>query len=814
MKFGHFDDLKKEYVIETPNTPYPWINYLGNEAFFSMISNTCGGYSFYRDARLRRITRFRYNNVPLDDGGRYFYIKDGDTVWSPGFRPMRTPLDKYECRHGMGYTIIHGEKNGITADCTFFVPLNYDGEIQKVALTNNTNSAKEIKLHSFVEFALWDGLDDQTNFQRNLSVGEVEVEGNVIYHKTEYRERRDHFAFYSVNTDICGFDTDREDFLGIYNGFDHPVTICETEPQNSIAVGWAPIGSHCINVKLDVGQTKEFVFILGYVENAEDKKWTALNVINKEKAYAMIKAFDTAEKADKALEELKSYWNDLLSIYTIKSEDEKLDRTVNIWNQYQTMITFNMSRSASYFESGIGRGMGFRDSNQDLLGFVHLAPERAKQRIIDLASTQLEDGGAYHQYQPLTKKGNDELGGNFGDDPMWLVASTAAYIKETGDLGILEEMVPYDNNEDLADTLFDHLRRAFYHVVNNKGPHELPLIGRADWNDCLNLNCMSKTVGESFQRTEKTDCKTAESLMIAGQFVYYGRDFEKICRLVGKTEEAEAAKGHIAAMEQAVIKHGWDGEWFLRAYDHFSRPIGSKNCEDGKIFIESQGWCSMAEIGKDQGMNIKSLDSCWKHLATPYGFVVLDPPYSRYNHEIGEIGSFIPGYKENGGVFCHNNPWLMCAETIARRGDNAFEMYKRIAPGYVEEFSDVHRLEPYVYAQMVGGKPAYAKKPGEAKNSFLTGTAAWNFVAISQFILGIRPDYDGLVIDPCIDHNMNEFRIIRKFRGNTYEITVKNPNKVCCGVSKMIVDGNEVLGNVLKPTAFGDFHKVEVTLGE
>ncbi len=778
-----------------------------------MISNTCGGYSFYRDAKLRRITRFRYNNVPLDDGGRYFYIKDGDTVWSPGYRPMRTPLDKYECRHGMGYTVVHGEKNGITADCTFFVPLNYDGEIQKVALANNTNEAKEITLHSFVEFALWDGLDDQTNFQRNLSVGEVEVEGNVIYHKTEYRERRNHFAFYSVNTDICGFDTDREDFLGIYNGFDHPETVCETGPKNSVAVGWAPVGSHCINITLAASETKELVFILGYVENVDDKKWTSLNVINKEKAYAMIKAFDTAAKADAALNELKAYWDNLLSIFTIKSEDEKLDRTVNIWNQYQTMITFNMSRSASYFESGIGRGMGFRDSNQDLLGFVHLAPERARQRIIDLASTQLTDGGAYHQYQPLTKKGNDELGGNFGDDPMWLVASTAAYIKETGDLHILNEMVPYDNNDELADTLFDHLRRAFYHVVNNKGPHGLPLIGRADWNDCLNLNCMSKTVGESFQRTEKTDCKTAESLMIAGQFVYYGRDFEKICRLLGKTEEANAAKEHIAAMEQAVIKHGWDGEWFLRAYDHFSRPIGSKNCEDGKIFIESQGWCSMAEIGKEQGMNIKALDSCWKHLATPYGFVVLDPPYSRYNHEIGEIGSFIPGYKENGGVFCHNNPWLMCAETIARRGDNAFEMYKRIAPGYVEEFSDIHRLEPYVYAQMVGGKPAYAKKPGEAKNSFLTGTAAWNFVAISQFILGIRPDYDGLVIDPCIDHNMTEFHITRKFRGSTYEITVKNPNKVCCGVSKMLVDGKEVSGNIIKPTAYGETHTVEVILG-
>lgn len=810
MKFGHFDDAKKEYIIETPDTPYPWINYLGNETFFTLISNTAGGYSFYKDARMRRITRFRYNNVPMDDGGKYFYIKDGEDVWSPGYRPVRTPIENYSCRHGMGYTVIHGEKNSIAADCVYFVPLKTDAEIQKISLSNNSNAKKELNLHSFVEFALWDGLDDQTNFQRNLSVGEVEVEGNVIYHKTEYRERRNHYAFYSVNTDISGFDTDREDFLGIYNGFDHPETVFEGKPKNSVAVGWAPCGSHCIKVSLNPGETKTFIFMLGYAENPVDKKWTDVNVINKEKAYAMIERFNTTEKVDAALSELAEYWDNLLSVYKIESGDDKLNRMVNIWNQYQTMVTFNFSRSASYFESGIGRGMGFRDSSQDVLGFVHLEPERARQRILDLAATQLPDGGAYHQYQPLTKKGNMDIGGNFGDDPMWLVAAACAYIKETGDYGILDEIVPFDNNDDLADTMFNHLHRSFYHVVNNRGPHNLPLIGRADWNDCLNLNCMSVTSGESFQTTEKTDCKTAESLMIAGQFVYYGREYEKLCRLIGKLDEADSANKHIKDMEEAVIKSGWDGEWFLRAYDHFSRPIGSSKCDEGKIFIESQGWCSMAEIGKDRNMPIKALDSSWKHLSTKYGFVVLDPPYSRYNHEIGEIGSFIPGYKENGGVFCHNNPWLMCAETIARRGDNAFDMYKRIAPAYIEDISEIHRLEPYAYAQMVGGK--YAKKPGEAKNSWLTGTAAWNFVAISQFILGIRPDFEGLIVDPCCEHNM-EFKVTRKYRGNTFKITVKNPDSVCCGVSKMIVDGKEVAGNILKPTSAGDVHEVEVILG-
>ena len=813
MRFGHFDDKNKEYVIETPDTPYPWINYLGNETFFSLISNTAGGYSFFKDARLRRITRYRYNNVPMDDGGRYFYIKDGDTVWNPGFKPTRTPLDKYECRHGMGYTVIHGEKNGISADCTFFVPLNYDGEVQKITITNNTNGIKKLKLHSFLEFCLWDALDDQTNFQRNFSIGEVEIEGNVIYHKSEYRERRNHFSFYSVNADICGYDTDREDFLGIYNGYDHPATVFESKPKNSKAVGWAPIGSHCIDVELKPNESKVFVFVLGYVENPDNKKWTALNVINKEKAYKMIERFDTVEKVDSALDELKNYWDNLLSTFMLASKDEKLNRMVNIWNQYQTMVTFNLSRSASFFESGIGRGMGFRDSSQDLLGFVHIAPERAKERVADLAATQLRDGGAYHQYQPLTKKGNDAAGENFGDDPMWLVAAVAAYIKETGDIEFLNQIVPFENNDALADTMFEHIKRSFYHVVNNKGPHGLPLIGRADWNDCLNLNCHSTTPGESFQTTGDGKGTVAESLMIAGQFVYYGRDFEKICRIIGKTDEAEKAHKHIKAIEDAVVKSGWDGEWYLRAYDFKSRPIGTKNSSDGKIFIESQGWCSMAEIGKDKGMPIKSLDSAWKYLATPYGFVVLDPPFSKYDPDIGEIGSFIPGYKENGGVFCHNNPWLICAETIARRGDNAFEIYKRIAPAYIEDISEIHRLEPYVYAQMVGGKPEFAKKQGEAKNSWLTGTAAWNLVAISQFILGIRPDYDGLIIDPCCQHDM-EYTVTRKFRGNTFIINVKNPNRVCCGVTKMTVDGKTVEGNILIPTNKGDVHKVEVTLGK
>jgi cellobiose phosphorylase len=576
MKFGYFDDNNREYVITDPKTPYPWINYLGNEDFFSLISNTAGGYAFYKDAKFRRITRYRYNNVPTDAGGRYFYIKDGDTVWSPGWKPMKTPLDKYECRHGMNYTSIEGEKDGISAKVLFFVPLKTWAEVQKLTLTNHSNEVKKLKLFSFVEWALWNAATDMENFQRNFSTGEVEIEGSVIYHKTEYKERRNHFAYYSVNAPINGYDTDRETFFGLYNGFDEPQTVLAGQPTMSEAHGWSPVASHYIEVALQPGESKDFVFVLGYVENQQEDKWESKNIINKTKAKATIEKFNTAAKVDAAWDELRAYWDDLLSIYSIKTGEEKLDRMVNIWNQYQCMITFNFSRSASFFESGIGRGMGFRDSNQDLIGFVHQIPGRARERIIDIASTQFPDGGCYHQYQPLTKRGNNDIGGGFNDDPMWLILGTVSYIKETGDFGILDEMVPFDNNMSVARTLFDHLTVSFDHVVNNLGPHGLPLIGRADWNDCLNLNCFSNDPNESFQTTEnKTEGTKAESVMIAGLFVLYGRDYVELCNKLRKTNEAARAQKHVDTMVEAVKRYGWDGEWFLRAYDYYGNKIGS-----------------------------------------------------------------------------------------------------------------------------------------------------------------------------------------------------------------------------------------------
>lgn len=810
MKFGHFDDVQKEYVITTPKTPLPWINYLGCKDFFSIISNTEGGYSFYKDAKLLRLTRYRYNNVPLDNNGKYYYIKDGDTIWNPGWQPTKTELDSYECRHGIGYSRFTGSKNGIEASVLAFVPMNDNCEINQVTLKNLSDKEKSFSLFSYVEWCLWNADDDMKNFQRNFSTGEVEVVDSTIFHKTEYRERRNHYAIFSVNAKIDAFETSRDEFLGAYNGADAPAAVKAGKLNSTFASGWSPIASHQINLTLKPGEVKIFNFVLGYIENPEDDKWESYGVINKKPAYAMLEKYKTNDGVKKAFDELKAYWDELLSIYHVESSNDKVDRMVNIWNQYQCMVTFNMSRSASYYESGIGRGMGFRDSCQDLLGFVHLIPDRARERIIDIASTQFVDGSAYHQYQPLTKKGNSDIGSGFNDDPLWLIAGTSAYIRETGDTSILDEIVPYDNDMSVATTLMEHLKRSFDYIVNHKGPHKLPLIGRADWNDCLNLNCFSEHPGESFQTFGPSEGPVAESVFIGGMFVKYGKEYAELASLRGDEKESAYALDEVKKMYDAVSTAGWDGKWFVRAYDAYSNKVGSDECEEGKIYIEPQGFCVLAGIGVEEGFAKTALDSVKERLDSKYGIMILQPAYTRYHLELGEISSYPPGYKENAGIFCHNNPWVSIAETVIGRGDRAFEIYKKTCPAYVEEFSEIHRTEPYIYCQMVAGKDA--KFHGEGKNSWLTGTAAWTFVNISQYILGVYPTHNGLSIDPCIPKDFGDFKLTRKYRGVTYHIEVTT-NGVEKGVKELIVDGVKADGTVIPYDASKKDVNVKVIMG-
>lgn len=810
MQYGYFDDKRKEYVITNPATPWPWINYLGSSDFFSLISQTGGGYSFYRDARLRRLIRYRYNSVPIDTGGRYFYIKDGDTVWNPGWKPVKQEVEKYECRHGMGYTIISSELKGLKVEITFLVPSNGDNcELQKVVMTNTGSSDKSFQLYSLQEFCLWNAWDDQTNFQRNYSTGEVEIHDSAIYHKTEYRERRNHYAWYSANRPVDGYDTDRDTFLGMYNGYETPETVFAGCSGNSVASGWSPIASHRFDMKIKAGKSESIIFQLGYAEVDPSEKWEAPGKINRTPAEKLQNIYNSTESFDRAFDDLKGHWETLLSSFSLNCPEEKVNRMVNIWNQYQCTVTYNMARSASFFESGIGRGIGFRDTSQDMLGCVHEFPERVKTRLLDVAATQFSDGSAYHQFQPLTKKGNADVGGDFNDDPLWLIMGICRYIKETGDFDILKEKVPFDDLPDIPESIGVHLERSFSFTQNNLGPHGLPLIGRADWNDCLNLNCYSDNPDESFQTTTNSEGRVAESLMIAGMFVYIGKEYADLLLQTGRKDKAEKALKAITEMEESVKEHGWDGYWYLRAYDAGGKKVGSRENKDGRIFIESQGFCCMAGIGRKEGLPQKALKSVNEELATEHGIMILQPAYQDYGIHLGEVSSYPPGYKENAGIFCHNNPWIIIGETMEGNGERAFDYYRRICPAYREEISDIHRTEPYVYAQMIAGRDAV--RHGEAKNSWLTGTASWNFVAISQWILGIRPDWKGLIIDPCFPAGWQEFSVVRKFRGTSYNIHVKNPEGICRGVKSLVINGEKLDGNRI-PLADRDC-EVTVILG-
>jgi cellobiose phosphorylase len=811
MRYGFFDDARREYVITRPDTPLPWINYLGNRDYFALISNTAGGYSFFKDARLRRITRYRYNSTPADVGGRYIYLREDKTgeFWSPTWQPTQNDLETYSCRHGLGYTVISSQYRQIQVQIQYFVPLGENLEIWDVSIVNLRENPARLSVFSAIEFCLWDAWDDQTNFQRNLNIGEVEVHDGVIYHKSEYRERRDHFAYFACSEPLLGFDTQREDFLGSYRGWDNPSVVASGKSRDSIAHGWSPIGSHHLCLTLEPGKSQRVSFILGYQENPREHKFDppGSQNINKEAVRTVLARYAQGGQIDLAIEKLRAYWGRLLDVCHVQLPDEHANRMANVWNPYQCMVTFNLSRSASYYESGISRGLGFRDSNQDLLGCVHMVPERARERILDLASTQLANGGAYHQYQPLTKRGNHAVGSNFNDDPLWLVLATAAYLKETGDFTILEALAPYENRPGTEQKLYKHLQRSLEYTLHRLGPHGLPLIGRADWNDCLNLNTFSKDPDESFQTAASKDGRVAESIFIAGLFTLAAQEMAAIAGHYGLGEDQARYEQLAAQMEAATLAHGWDGGWFLRAYDDFGDKVGSVDCQEGQIYVEPQGICVMAGMGLEDGKARKALGAVLDKLATAHGIMLLQPAYSRYYLRLGEISSYPPGYKENGGVFCHNNPWIVIAETKLGNGDQAFDYYLRVNPSAREGISHIHRCEPYIYAQMIAGREAPSH--GEAKNSWLTGTAAWNYVAITQWILGVRPTYQGLMVDPVIPKSWPGFEMERQFRGVSHLIkaTRVGPGNAI----SLCVDGEPVGGKVV-PLLARERVKVEVTI--
>lgn len=783
MKYGCFDKENKEYVITQPDTPLPWINYLGAEEYCALISNTAGGYSFYKDPKERRLLRYRYNNVPQDRGGRYLYIRDNENrdYWSVSWQPVLKNLEKYkyECRHGLGYTVISSEYSGISIKTTYFVPLGENLEIWMTEVKNPGKENRDLSLFSFVEFCLWDALNDMTDYQYNLNIGQTEVKDNIICHLSRYRVEKNLVGYFAcANAKPKGFDTQRKDFMGNYGDWSAPRAVVEGKMHNSLACGWAPVGAQMFNLKLKPGQTKTFIFVLGFTEDIKEPP-------------KKIEKFNTPETIEKELAKLKKYWEANLNKFSVQSEDPELDLMVNTWNQYQCLTTFNWSRSASYYESGIGRGMGFRDSNQDTLGFVHMIPEKVKERIIDLASNQFEDGSAYHQYSPLTKKGN---GSGYSDDHLWLLVSVPAYVKETGDLRFLETEVPYVGGE--KGTIYEHLARAINFTLTHCGPHQLPKIYFADWNDCLNL-----THGK----------EKAESVMVAQMAVYGAREMARMAELINKKADVKKHNDIAEDLQKRINKKAWDGNWYLRAFDEDEEPMGSAKNKEGQIYLETQAWGVISSTA-DKGRALKCMESVRKHLFTRHGIMLMSPPYSTFIPKYGSIGVYPPGLKENGAIFCHPNPWAMIAECILGRGDIAYEYYKAIQPAARNEIADLHKTEPYVYCQMIAGKPH--PDFGEGKNSWLTGSACWNFVAASQWILGIRPDYHGLLIDPCIPKSWKGFQVKRIFRGSTYYITVRNEGQVSKGIKSITLDNKRLPSNLIPPDkARGKEHHVEVIIG-
>ncbi len=815
MKYGHFDDSRREYVILRPDTPLPWINYLGGSLLTGIISNTGGGYTFHRDARLRRLTRYRYNNVPVDGNGRCIYIRDNadGAYWSPTWQPTRRALDSYVCRHGLGYTVIRGARAGIEAETTYFVPLDRALEVWSMRIANRRDVDVDLSLYSAVEFCLWNALDDATNYQRNLNIAEVTVDGSTIVHRTEYRERRNHFATFSCSEALAGFETQRDAFLGAYRGWNEPIAVENGTSTGSISVGGFPVGVHHVRLHLRANEEKRVVFVLGYHEGPP-KRGDGSDRMSPDLAEArrVVAEYVVPARVDESLERLRKHWERKLSALQVTTPDPHFDRMINTWNPYQCAITFHVSRSASRYESGIGRGIGFRDANQDLLGCVQMIPDQARRRILDLASAQLVSGGAYHQYQPLTRQGNDAIGDGFNDDPLWLIYATSAYIKETADWAILDEQVPYGDEAQTIEPLYAHLVRAADYTLERLGPHALPLIGRADWNDCLNLNSHSIVPDEPFQTMPVHDGKTAESVFIAGLFCLAGDDLGEIARRRNDRAVVEHLREGLAATRSAIDRSGWDGEWFLRAYDADGAEVGSHKNDEGRIFIEPQAMCPMAGVGLEDGRAASALDAVDRQLLTEHGYIMLQPAYTSYRPSLGEISSYPPGYKENASVFCHTNPWVAIAQCRLGRARAAWHTMLRINPSKREGITEIHRCEPYVYAQTIVGRDG--SDHGRARNSWLTGTASWAFVAVTQWILGIRPTFDGLAIDPCIPSEMLEYRVVRRFRGATYDIQVMNPAGAGRGIRSVLIDGKAHVGSTLPVFADGMTHIVEVTLGE
>ena len=788
MKFGYFDDANKEYVITSPRTPYPWINYLGTQDFFSLISNTAGGYSFYKDARLRRITRYRYNNVPIDMGGRYFYINDNGTIWNPGWSPVKTELDEYQCRHGMGYTIITGKKNDLKAEVTFFVPQNYAGEVQQVVLTNEGSEEKTFSFFSFEEWCLWDAQDDCTNFQRNFSTGRVEVVGSTIYHKTEYRDRRDHFAFYTVNDEIDGYDTDRDAFIGLYNGFHNPQAVEAGKANNSFADGWSPIASHYKEITLAPGESKDFAFIVGMKDN--------------DAANAVIAGYaDPAAACQKELDELIEYWHSKLNNFQVHTPSDSFNNMVNTWNAYQCFMTFIWSRAASFSYCGLRNGYGYRDTVQDIQGVIHLAPEMALEKIRFMLSAQVDNGGglplvkfthnAGHEDTPDDPSYVQETGhpAYRADDALWLFPTVYKYIAESGNLDFIDEVIPFANKDE--GTVYEHLKRAIDFSMNRLGDNGMPAGLWADWNDCLRLG------------------KRGESTFVAMQLYYAMTVIKYFAEMKDDAEYIDYINSIQYKMGETIQEKCWEDDRFIRGYKEGGQVIGSKNDPEASMWLNPQSWAVISGLATRKQSEI-ALESVHRELNTEYGVRLMFPPYREHAFDGALMLLFNAGTKGNAGIFSQPQGWIILAEALMGHGNRAFEYFNESSPASMNDKAEIRKLEPYCHGQFTEsvGSPF----EGRAHVHWLTGTASTCMVGCVEGIMGMRPDFGGIKIAPSVPSDWKEFEIEKMFRGKKLSIKVQNPDGHESGFQSLTLNGEKLEANYIPADKLADTNDIVLVM--
>jgi len=798
MQYGYFDDINKEYVITRPDTPRSWSNYLGSTEYGAIITNNAGGYSFYKSAAQGRFTRLRFNSVPMDQPGRYIYLHDHENgdYWSASWQPVGKPLDAYksECRHGSAYTIISSEYAGIRAETSYFVPLGSNYECWRVRLTNATNKPRRLSAFTYVEYAgNWSSYDDLINLQYTQHIVKMSVADNIIDHGTnvnipempdnfQEKDQGRHTFLALVGSEVSGYDTDRTSFIGTYRSYSNPLVVEQGQCTNSLAAGDNGCGVLQTRIRLEPGETREFLVIMGVGAATQEGRRAAAE-------------FSNLAKVDEELTRLKEHWHARIAGLTAVTPDPEFNSMLNMWSPFNCLMTYSWSRAASLIYAGERDGLGYRDTVQDMLGVMHAIPEEARPRLELMITGQVSTGGAMpvvkqfaHRPGFETPPRDDEYR---ADDCLWLFNAIPAYVKETGDLSFYcNHSLPYADEGE--DTVLRHMKRAILFNMKRSGAHGLPCGLSADWNDCIRL-------GEQ-----------GESVFVAFQLRYALAVYLEVTHLLALAEEESWARHNLDHIDQQIGDHAWDGDWYLRAYRADGFKFGSRESNEGSIFLTPQSWAVLSGHASPERA-ARAMQSVQDRLATEYGLMICDPPYVDTDYNVMRAALFNTGMKENGSIFTHTQGWAVIAETMLGHGDLAWQYFRATLPAAWNTKAEIREIEPYVYCQFTHSK--YSPRFGASRVPWLSGSAAWSFFTATQHILGIQPDYAGLRIDPCIPSEWKGFKVTRRFRGKTVHIEVRNPNHVQKGVRTLTLNGEPVEGNLIPAKKLAPENEVLVELG-